>query len=80
MERKIPIRLHHIKIPRPVRYLTVKEAAKLLEVTPLTLRNWDKSGKLKALRNPINNYRIYKPGKIELFLRRIESKGKLFLG
>ena len=78
--KKIPIGLHHIKIPRPVRYLTVKEAADLLEVTPLTLRNWDKSGKLKALRNPINNYRVYKPEDIEFFLRKLESKGKLFLG
>ena len=77
---KVPIRLHHIKIPKSKRYLTVKEAAKLLEVTPLTLRNWDKSGKLKAYSNPINNYRIYKPENIEFFLRKIESKGKLFLG
>ncbi len=77
---EVPIRLHHIKIPEPKRYLTVKEAAKLLGVTPLTLRNWDKSGKLKAYRNPINNYRIYKPEDIEFFLRKIESKGKLFLG
>jgi len=68
------------KIPRAKRYLTVKEVADLLGVTTLTLRNWDKSGKLKALRNPINRYRIYKPGDIELFLRKLESKGKLFLG
>jgi len=62
------------------RYLTVKEVAKMLGVTPQTLRNWDKKGKLKALRNPLNNYRIYKPEEIELFLRKIESEGKLFLG
>ena len=62
------------------RYFTINEAAKLLGVTPLTLRNWDKKGKLKALRNPINNYRIYKHEEIELLLRRIESKGKLNLG
>jgi len=62
------------------KYLTIKEVAQILGVTPLTLRNWDKLGKLKAYRNPINNYRIYKKEEIELFLRRIESKGKLFLG
>ena len=61
-------------------YLTIKKAAKLLGVTPQTLRNWDKSGKLKALRNPINNYRIYRTSDIELFLRKIESKGKIILG
>jgi len=62
------------------RYLTIKEAAEILGVTPLTLRNWDKSGKLKAYRNPINNYRLYKVEDIELFLRKIESKKKLIWG
>lgn len=40
-------------------YITIKEAAKLLDVTPTTLRNWDKSGKLVAHRDPINGYRLY---------------------
>lgn len=72
--------IHHINLPPQKKYLTIKQVAKLLGVTPLTLRNWDKKGKLKAFRNPINNYRIYKPEKIELFLRKMESKGKIFLG
>ena len=72
--------LHHINTPSGERYLTMKEVSKLLRVTPLTLRNWDKKGKLRALRNPINNYRIYKPETIEIFLRKIESKGKVQLG
>ena len=62
------------------KYLTVREAAKILGVTPLTLRNWDKSGKLKAYRNPINNYRAYKPEEIELFTRRMEGRKKLIFG
>ena len=79
--KKIPVRLHHIEIPKVKKsYLTVKEVADLLGVTPLTLRNWDKSGKLKAHRNLINNYRIYKPGDIELLLRKIETQGKIHLG
>lgn len=53
-------------------YLTIKQAAKLLHVTPLTLRNWDNAGKLKAYRHPINNYRVYRLDQIELFLRQIE--------
>jgi len=72
--------LQHINIPPGKRYLTIKEAAKILGITALTLRNWDKSGKLKALRNPLNNYRIYKPEDIELFLQKIESKDKVHLG
>jgi len=62
------------------KYITVNEAAKLLGVTPLTLRNWDKAKKLVALRNPLNNYRIYKKEDIDFFLRRIESKGKIMMG
>ena len=62
------------------KYLTIQETAKIIGVTPQTLRNWDKEGKLKALRNPINNYRIYNAKEIELFIRKIESKGKIFLG
>ncbi len=62
------------------KYVTVNAAAKLLGVTPLTLRNWDKAGKLVALRNPLNNYRIYKKEDIDFFLRRMESKGKIMMG
>jgi excisionase family DNA binding protein len=54
------------------KYYTIKQASKILGVTPLTLRNWDKSGKLKAYRHPINNYRVYKPEQLELFLRKLE--------
>ena len=39
------------------KYYTIKQAAKILGVAPLTLRNWDKKGKLKAYRHPANNYR-----------------------
>lgn len=60
-----------------MKYLTIKKAAKLLHVTPLTLRNWDKKGILKPYRNPANNYRVYRLDQIENFLRRLEmSKAK----
>jgi MerR family copper efflux transcriptional regulator len=39
--------------------LNVKQAAEFLGVTPKTLRNWDRAGKLKPLRHPINDYRLY---------------------
>lgn len=57
--------------------ITIKQAAKILGVTPLTLRNWDNSGKFAASRHPINNYRVYKLADIENLLIEIEaSKGK----
>lgn len=39
--------------------LKVSEAASILGVSVSTLRNWDRSGKLKAKRHPINGYRLY---------------------
>ena len=60
----------------PKQFLTVKEVARLLGVTPLTVRNWDQKGKLAAYRHPVNNYRLYKTGDVEQLLLDIEqSKG-----
>jgi DNA (cytosine-5)-methyltransferase 1 len=62
------------------KYYTIKQASKILGVTPLTLRNWDKNGKLKPYRHPLNNYRIYKSDQLEMFLRKMgisrESRNK----
>ena len=55
------------------KYLSIKQAAGRIGVTPLTLRNWDKKRILTSYRNPINNYRVYRADQIELFLRRIEN-------
>jgi excisionase family DNA binding protein len=58
-------------------YLTIKEATKILKVSPLTLRNWDKKGILTAYRHPVNNYRMYRADQVEMFTRKIEnSKNK----
>jgi excisionase family DNA binding protein len=53
-------------------YITIKQAAKILNVTPLTLRNWDDKGKLKAHRHPMNNYRVYKIEDLEKVIQEIE--------
>ncbi|MEK7185187.1 MAG: MerR family DNA-binding transcriptional regulator [Patescibacteria group bacterium] len=55
-------------------FLSIKEAAKLIGVAPLTLRNWDKSGKFTASRHPINNYRVYKKAEILMLIEDINSK------
>lgn len=54
-------------------YITIKQASSILGVSPLTLRNWDKNGKLKALRHPMNNYRVYKIEDIEAVMEEIKS-------
>ena len=38
--------------------LTVSEVAEILGVSPVTIRSWDKSGKLKTVRTPGNQRRI----------------------
>jgi MerR family transcriptional regulator, copper efflux regulator len=58
------------------KYLTITDAAKIVGVTPLTLRNWDKKGLLTAYRNPMNNYRVYRLDQIEMLLRKIETSGE----
>ncbi len=39
--------------------ISLAEAASLLGVSKETLRNWDRAGKLKSCRHPINGYRLY---------------------
>ena len=55
------------------KYLMIKEASKLLNITKQTLRHWDNTGKFKAYRHPINNYRLYKLSNLEKLLERIEK-------
>jgi excisionase family DNA binding protein len=42
------------------KFLTVKEAAETLGVSPNTVRAWGASGKLPEYRHPLNNYRLFK--------------------
>lgn len=55
-------------------YLTVSEAAAVLGVSTSTLRNWDRVGKLKARRHPINDYRLYRREELEELLRKLKVK------
>lgn len=52
---------------------SLEETAKILDVNKETLRRWDNDGKLKSIRNPMNNYRSYKKSDIVMF-----EKGKLY--
>lgn len=56
--------------------ISIKEAAEMLGVSKLTLRNWDRDGKLCAFRNPISNYRVYNREDIEKLLEQIHSGAK----
>ncbi|MGD0541899.1 MAG: helix-turn-helix domain-containing protein [Tepidisphaeraceae bacterium] len=55
-------------------FLTVQEAASRLGVSASTLRNWDRAGKLKARRHPINGYRLYSAEELEKLLQGVRGK------
>lgn len=46
-------------------FLTIKEASEKLGVSKDTLRRWERIGKLKTKRHPMNNYRIYDPAEVD---------------
>jgi DNA (cytosine-5)-methyltransferase 1 len=52
-------------------YLTIRQASMMLKVCEATLRRWDKTGKLKAVRHPINGYRLYEKKKIMELINKI---------
>lgn len=56
--------------------ISIKVASEMLSVTKLTLRNWDRDGKLVALRHPINNYRVYKKEDIDNLISKMKSGEK----
>ena len=63
-------------MPNLQEYMTIKDAAGLLGVTPNTLRNWGAAGKITEYRHPINNYRLYKESDLAALLRQIDASDK----
>lgn len=59
------------------KYLTVSEVAKKLKVNSETLRRWDKSGKFKSSRHPINNYRVYSEDQVNNLVNEMQMELEL---
>lgn len=57
-------------------YLTIKQAAEYLAVSPNTLRNWEAREKIAVHRNPMNGYRLYKIKDLQKLLDEIERSAK----
>lgn len=55
-------------------FYTISEVANMLSISKETLRRWDKNGKLKPSRHPMNNYRVYPSESLKVF----EQLGFLF--
>lgn len=56
--------------------VTIGEAAKILGVNVMTLRRWDKAGKLKSIRFSQKGYRFYDLEEIELLMKNIFTIAK----
>ena len=54
--------------------VTIKDAAKYLGVSEVTLRRWDDAGKFTATRHPINGYRLYRMKELERLRRTIDGQ------
>jgi DNA-binding transcriptional MerR regulator len=52
-------------------YLTVSEAADRLNVSPETLRKWDRNGELSSFLHPENNSRVYLKSQIDDFIAKL---------
>lgn len=56
--------------------IKINEAAKMLNVSMQTLRRWDQSGQLKAIRVSPDGYRYYKLSNIQLITKDVFSLAK----
>jgi len=54
-------------------FLTVKDAAEFLGVSPNTVRNWGREDKIPEHRHPINNYRLYRREDLEGLLKLLQK-------
>ncbi len=62
--------------PSTKKLITIKLAAEILGLSKEVLRDWDKSGKLKANRNHNNNYRLYDITQLQKFAQEYHLKLK----
>lgn len=55
-------------------YLRIGQAARFVGVHPDSLRRWERIGRLKTYRHPINRYRLYLRQELEALLKEIALK------
>ncbi len=51
-------------------YLTIRQAAEFLAVSPNTLRNWGRDGKIEMRRHPVNGYRLFRQEDLQRLLEQ----------
>jgi excisionase family DNA binding protein len=54
-------------------YLRIWEAADYFGVSPSTLRNWERAGKVVAHRHQVNRYRLFREQDLDHLLHQTEQ-------
>jgi len=62
-----------------LKYYSIKEFSKIINRTAQTLRNWDKSGRLKPNHTGENGYRYYSQSQLNEVLGKEQVKQKKIL-
>lgn len=62
-----------------MKYFTINKFSKIVGVTPQTLRNWDKSGKLKPHHTTESGYRYYSEEQLKQILK-MKPKQRIVIG
>jgi len=57
-------------------FLRIAEAADYLGVSPNTLRNWERTGKIVAHRHPLNHYRLFRREDLDAVLRKVAKPAR----
>lgn len=60
-------------MPSTTDFLQVAEAAEFLGVSPNTMRNWGRDGKVTEYRHAVNNYRLFKRKELERIRKKLLS-------
>ena len=69
----VPTQRRNRQVTKLSDYLRISEAAEYLGVSPNTLRNWERAGKIVAHRHPMNDYRLFKREELDALLDQVQQ-------
>ena len=70
----VPTQRRNRQVTKLSDYLRISEAAEYLGVSPNTLRNWERAGKIVAHRHPMNDYRLFKREELDVLLDQAQKR------
>lgn len=69
----VPTQRRNRQVTKLSDYLRISDAAEYLGVSPNTLRNWERAGKIEAHRHPVNSYRLFKKEELDALLKQVQE-------